>query len=126
VEGKNTYLGKLVTRAVKSKVNFDEAVSILLQDTKKQYQEMIDRHQSVLGELSKSLTVRLQHWSHPGTKVELAWTQDEKKSVQIESPIAQLIAGEGSFNGSLARFGHGLQRSCLIALLQELSIINDV
>jgi putative ATP-dependent endonuclease of OLD family len=35
--------------------------------------------------------------------------------------LAQVVAKEGSFGGDLSRFGHGLQRSFLFSLLQELS-----
>lgn len=43
------------------------------------------------------------------------------KSVSIQQPIAGIKTGEGDFIGSLARMGHGLQRSYLLALLQELA-----
>jgi len=50
---------------------------------------------------------------------------EDAKKVQVEEPIARLLAGEGSFEGELARFGHGLQRSYLLALLQELASCDD-
>jgi putative ATP-dependent endonuclease of the OLD family len=34
--------------------------------------------------------------------------------------VAGIKTGDGDFLGSLARMGHGLQRSYLLALLQEL------
>lgn len=39
--------------------------------------------------------------------------------------MARLIAGDGHFEGNIARFGHGLQRSYLIALLQGLASLDD-
>jgi putative ATP-dependent endonuclease of OLD family len=56
----------------------------------------------------------------------LEWRQDPDKSVRVDEPLARIIAGEGIFEGELARFGHGLQRSYLLALLQELASVNDV
>ena len=44
---------------------------------------------------------------------------------RTEEPLAQVIAGEGAFEGDLLRFGHGLQRSFLLALLQELASLHD-
>jgi hypothetical protein len=51
----------------------------------------------------------------------LEWQNDQKNSIKIAEPLAQIIAGEGDFKGKLARFGHGLQRSFLLAMLEELS-----
>jgi hypothetical protein len=53
--------------------------------------------------------------------VKLEWHNDQDTSIKIAEPLAQIIAGEGQFKGKLARFGHGLQRSFLLALLEELS-----
>jgi predicted ATP-dependent endonuclease of OLD family len=55
----------------------------------------------------------------------LEWRQDYDKAVQVDDPFAEIIAGEGNFEGKLARFGHGFQRSYLLALLQELSGSSD-
>ena len=45
--------------------------------------------------------------------------------MRVEEPWAHILAGEGEFEGELARFGHGLQRSFLLALLQELAGTDD-
>jgi len=71
--------------------------------------------------LSKSLTERLGQWAHPDTSVKLEWQNDQQNSIRIVEPLAGIIAGEGHFTGKLARFGHGLQRSFLLSLLEELS-----
>jgi putative ATP-dependent endonuclease of OLD family len=42
-----------------------------------------------------------------------------------QEPLAAIIAGDGDFEGELARFGHGLQRSYLLALLHELAATDD-
>ncbi|MEG3148223.1 AAA family ATPase [Sphingomonas sp. RT2P30] len=39
--------------------------------------------------------------------------------------MARLLAGDGEFEGSIARFGHGMQRSYIIALLQGLVGADD-
>lgn len=51
----------------------------------------------------------------------MAWQSDPNKSVSIQQPLAGIKTGEGDFIGSLSRMGHGLQRSYLLALLQELA-----
>jgi hypothetical protein len=89
------------------------------------YRELLRSRQHALDDISKSLTTRLTQWAHPDAKARLEWTEDPKKSVQVDEPVARLLAGEGDFEGALARFGHGLQRSYLLALLQELASADD-
>lgn len=125
VESKNTALGKLLARTVRSKVKFDDELSALRSDTLDKYRTLIEAQQSALNEISTSLTARLSEWAHPEATARLTWTEDPKTSVRIEEPIARLLAGEGLFEGDLARFGHGLQRSYLLALLQELASSDD-
>ncbi len=121
VEARNSALGKLLTRTVRSRINFDDTVKTLRTDMQKQYQTLLDNHQHVLEEISTSLQGRLSEWAHPYAKLRLEWKQDPEKSVRVEEPWAHILAGEGDFEGELARFGHGLQRSYLLALLQELA-----
>lgn len=125
VEGKNTALGKILARTVRSKVNFDDEILKLKEDALTRYRDLLKGQQSALDEISKALSKRLGEWAHPEATARLAWVEDAKKSVQVEEPIARLLAGEGTFEGELARFGNGLQRSYLLALLQELAAADD-
>ena len=125
LEAKNTALGKLLARTVRAKVNFSEKVTALRQETQKQYQNLLDENQTVLNEISVTLTKRLAGWSHPQATLRLEWQQDPDKSVKLDEPWAHIIASEGAFQGELARFGHGFQRSYFLALLQELSGTDD-
>ena len=125
VEAKNSALGKLLARTVRSKANFDERVRDLRADMQRQYEELLDENQGVLDEISTTLKHRLSEWAHPDAVLRLQWKQDPDKSVRLEEPWAHIVAGEGDFEGELARFGHGLQRSFLLALLQELAGSDD-
>lgn len=125
LEARNTALGKLLARTVRAKTNFEEAVKALRIEMQGQYQSLLDKNQHVLKELSDSLKTRLTEWAHPAATVKLEWRQDPEKSVRVEEPFARIIAGEGDFEGELARFGHGLQRSYLLALLHELASSDD-
>jgi hypothetical protein len=63
-------------------------------------------------------------WPHSaGASVEVEWQQSSERSVSIGEPRATIRAQEGTFKGSMARFGHGLQRSFLLATLQELASV---
>lgn len=120
IEASNTALGKLLARTVRSKVNFQEEIQALRTLALERYKKIIDGQQGALNAISKALQDRLVQWAHPEATARLAWQEDGKKSVRVEEPVARLIAGEGTFEGELARFGHGLQRCYLLALLQEL------
>lgn len=125
LEARDTALGKLLARTVRAKTNFEEAVRVLRTEMQEQYQKLLDTNQDVLKDLSVSLRTRLTEWAHPEATVKLEWRQDPEKSVRVEEPLAKIIAGEGSFEGELPRFGHGLQRSYILALLHELASSDD-
>lgn len=121
-EAKNTALGRLLARTVRSQVNFAERLAELRAQAEASYQEMLALQQGTLDEISQSLQARLAEWSHPEATARLQWHQDPRSSIRIEEPVARLLAGDGEFEGSIARFGHGMQRSYIIALLQGLSV----
>jgi predicted ATP-dependent endonuclease of OLD family len=125
VEVRNSALGKLLARTVRSKTNFDETVKSLRTEMQQSYQSLLDENQHVLDDISTALQARLSEWAHPDARLRLQWKQDPDKSVRVEEPWAHILAGEGDFEGELARFGHGLQRSYLLALLQELAGADD-
>lgn len=124
-EGKNTALGRLLARTVRAKVNFAEKLAELRSDAEEKYRAMLAAEQGALDDISGDLQKRLAEWSHPEATAKLNWHQDPKSSVRIEEPMAHLLAGDAEFEGSIARFGHGLQRSYIIALLQGLAAGGD-
>lgn len=122
---KNSALSQLLLRTVRAKTNFDEKLPELKKVFAEEYQKLIEENQSVLSDISGRLQVRMGEWAHPGATLRLIWDQDPDKSVRIDIPLARVIAGEGVFEGNLARFGHGFQRSYLISLLQELAQLDQ-
>lgn len=124
-ESKTSALGQLLARTVRSKVNFKEKIGNLKKTTQDQYQKILDNEQSVLNEISDTLKRKLESWAHPGISAKILWKQDANKSVKVEEPWAYIRIGERGFEGELARFGHGLQRSLLLALLQELTTVSE-
>ena len=119
-EAKNTSLGKLITRVVRSKTTFDADIETLKSLTIAKYAELLDKNKGALSQLASSLQQRLGAWAHSGARLEMDWLADPK-SVVVQAPVAGIKTGEGDFLGSLVRMGHGLQRSYLLALLQELA-----
>lgn len=124
-ESRTSALGQLLARTVRSKISFDEKVNELRAKAREQYQALLDAEQSALNDISSSLQNRLTAWAHPNLSAKVLWKQDPEKSVKVEEPAAYIKIGERGFEGDLARFGHGLQRSYMLALLQELALLED-
>ncbi len=122
-ESRNTALGKLLARTVRLKVKFDDRLKEIKQRTQSDYETLLEQNQGTLDEVSTSLRGKLSEWAHPKASLRIEWRNDPEKSVHIEDPFAQIVAGEDAFEGELGRFGHGLQRSYLFALLQELATL---
>lgn len=120
-EGRNTALGTLLARTVRLRTKFDERLREIRTKTLDDYGKLLDENQSALKDLSDSLQNRIAEWAHPGASLNLEWHHDPNSSVSIKEPFAQIVAGEYDFTGDLCRFGHGLRRSYLLALLQELA-----
>ena len=59
VESRNSALGKLLARTVRSKTNFDESIKGLRTEMQQQYQELLDGRQDVLDEISSALQMRI-------------------------------------------------------------------
>lgn len=125
VGSKDSALGKLVERVVSSKGNLKEEIHSLRQKAQQDYDKLLAQNQPVLAEVSKQLETLVARYAHPDAKCKIEWFQDPDKSVRVEDPLASLLAGEGQFQGGLARFGHGLQRSLLLGLLQLVAGVAD-
>ena len=125
VETKSSALGELLQRTVRTKTNFEAKIVELRKKTQGLYNELLQHQQNELNDLSSVLQQRIKKWAHPEASLRLEWKEDPHRSVQVLPPLAHVIASEGNFKGSLARFGHGFQRSYLLALLQELAITDD-
>jgi len=120
-EKKATALGLILERTVRARLPFTEPLNELRRNAAEEYKSILPVNQSALSKLSTSLQSRLQDWAHPNATLRLEWHSDPAKSVTFADPVARMITGEGRFEGQIAKFGHGLQRSLLLALLQELA-----
>ena len=121
VEAKNTALGKILARTVRTKFQFEPDIEKIKEIALEQYRNLLKQNQDKLNYISKSLGEGLARWAHPGANARLAWTEDTEKSVRIDGPIARMLASEGGFEGEITRFGHGLHRSYFLALVEMLA-----
>ncbi|OEF90210.1 ATP-dependent endonuclease [Vibrio anguillarum] len=124
-ESKNSALGILLDRTVRSQITFDGELSKIYSDARSAYNQMLAAQQSVLKSVSASIEKRLKVWSKPDIQAHVKWNYEEQKTIKIEEPIAQVVIGDNGYEGELARFGHGMQRSYIFALLQELVNIDS-
>lgn len=125
VEGKNTALGKLLSRTVRIRTNFDEQVERVRAEAAEAYGNLLQENQKELEEISGALLTRLREWAHQDADLKIVWAQDAERSVRIEAPSARALAGEAGFCGDVTRLGHGLQRSFILAILHELAETSD-
>jgi putative ATP-dependent endonuclease of OLD family len=119
LEAKKTALGQIVERTVRLKMALSKPLAELREKAYEEYSKLLKQHEKELDDLGASLTKRMGDWAHPDARIKLEW-RDEESQVSISDPLARVIAAEGAFEGQLPRFGHGFQRSFLLALLQEL------
>lgn len=124
-EQKNTALGSLLQRSIRSEVDFTEPLEKLRVSATEEYRQLIDAKNSVLEDIAGRIQSQLQSWAHPGARVELNWHFDDQKSVSVANPFARVKVGEGEFLGEIVRAGHGLQRSFLVSMLQVLADLEE-
>lgn len=124
-EQRNSALGKLLQRSIRSQIDFSEPISDLQREARDRYEAILNAQNNALDEIGSTIQDRLREWAHPGARIELGWHLDEKKSVTLAEPYARAKVGEGGFLGEIVRAGHGMQRSFLVALLQVLANIDE-
>jgi putative ATP-dependent endonuclease of the OLD family len=117
---KTSALSRLLQRRVYSQLKLDGPIGEIKAQASQKYSELLTANKVPLNQVSESLNKRFQRWAHPRAAVNLSWAQPPNV-VSITSPTAEMKATEGLFTGDLARFGHGLQRSFIFALLEELA-----
>ena len=125
MEARTSVLGRLLERTVRTKLSFIEPLERIKEDSRQRYDKLLRDNEDALNELSGALNKRIQDWGHPRASLSLEWYADASKAVSITEPSARSVLGESGFTGMVARLGHGLQRSYLLALLQELAGADD-
>lgn len=120
-EGAKTALGQLLERSVRTRVSFEEPIAELRKELEASYKKIIDGEKNALVELADSIRTRLRSWANPGATLSLDWHYDSNKSLTVNEPVARVSIGEDGFIGEVSRLGHGMQRSFLLAILQELA-----
>jgi len=118
-EAKTSHLGRLIQHTIRSGMDYDAKLQSIKDTAMSAYEGLLDGQKSHLETLEKNLSDRLKTAVTSDARLELNWKRDEK-SVSILDPTARVLLQERGFSGEVENFGHGLQRSFLIVILQEL------
>ena len=125
-EAKTSHLGKLIQHTIRAGMSYEEDIEKIRGEALSAYKKLLADQQVHLSSLQKRLAERLQATVTTDADLALDWKNDEK-SVSVLDPTAQVLLTDKGFSGEVENFGHGLQRSFLIVILQELmSVDSDI
>lgn len=123
-EAKTSHLGKLIQHTIRSRMNYDAELERIRKEAFDAYSKLLSDQSSHLGELQARLSERLQAAVMTEADLKLDWKKDEK-SISVLDPIAQVLLSERGYVDRVEKFGHGLQRSFLLVILQELMAVDS-
>ena len=122
-QAKTSHLGKLIQHTVKSRMNCDHELKTIRENAQKEYTKLLNEQKKYLNDLQTSLATRLRSIVMTDADLKLDWNRDEK-FVSVQDPIAQVLLSEREYTDKVEAFGHGLQRSFLLVILQELMAVD--
>lgn len=120
-ESNKTALGQLLQRTIRKKIDFNKYLGQIEKDAIDKYEEMLRTEEKALTDLQVGIETQLRLWTNPKARLNLQWSRDRSKSIQITGPKAKALIGDDAFIGEIARLGHGMQRGFLVAILSELA-----
>lgn len=123
-EAKTSHLGKLIQHTIRSRMNYDVELDRIRTVAFEAYSKLLSDQSTHLGELQTRLSERLQAAVMTDADLKLDWKKDEK-SVSVQDPVAQVLLSERGYIDRVDKFGHGLQRSFLLVILQELMAVDS-
>lgn len=123
-EAKTSHLGKLIQHTIRSGMDYETELDRIRKDALDSYLELLSNQRTHLTALQGRLAERLQAAVMTDADLTLNWRKDEK-SVSVQDPVAQVLLSDRGFVGEVEKFGHGLQRSFLLVILQELMAVDS-
>jgi putative ATP-dependent endonuclease of OLD family len=122
-EAKTSHLGKLIQHTIRSRMSYDEDIEEIRAQALEAYTSLLSEQKAHLTSLQSRLSSRLKLAVMTDADLTLDWKQDDK-SVSVQDPIAQVLLSERGHTDKVEKFGHGLQRSFLLVILQELMAVD--
>jgi hypothetical protein len=118
VEARSGILGTLISRIVRSELNLDDELDTIQKDAIEKLRYLFDSHKTGLNKLSSRLTELTKNLFPALAAVTMKWTDDLASQVRVDSPLVNVDINDSTFSGPVSKFGHGIQRSYILALLQ--------
>ena len=75
-EARNSAFGRLIARAVRSRVDFDSELDALRTEAFDKYNALLAKNNHHLDEIAQSLQERLSDWAHPNVRIGMNWLSD--------------------------------------------------
>ena len=123
-EAKSSHLGRLIQHTIRSGMDYENDLERIRKEAQEDYEALLKGQRTHLTALQERLASRLQAAVTAETGLILDWKKDEK-SVAVQDPVAQVHLSDRGFSGEVDKFGHGLQRSFLLVILQELMAVDS-
>lgn len=115
-ETKNSAFTKLIGIAIRAKSDFAEKFVLVSDNTNSEISEILEQERKTLSELKHDLDREFKKLSSSKIGVSLEWDA-EQAQISIPDPAVKSQLRDGEVIGGIGRFGHGLQRMYLMALL---------
>jgi len=125
LEAKNSAFGKLVTRAIRSKLELTREIEDIRSEAHQKLISLVESRRQNLNDLAKQIDLDFKSLTSLNVNVHLDWSADDTKNVSIVEPPIRSLLDDGGYRGDVTSFGHGLQRNYLIALLQLNAKLNE-
>lgn len=123
-EAKSSHLGRLIQHTIRSGMDYENDLENIRKKALEAYEALLTGQRDHLTKLQERLSARLREAVTSETDLTLDWKRDEK-SVEVNDPVAQVLLYDRGFSGEVGKFGHGLQRSFLLVILQELIAVDN-
>ncbi|WP_428409358.1 ATP-dependent nuclease [Hyphococcus sp.] len=116
-EAKNTAMGVLVNRIIRNRVNVEDRIDEIKTIAHEQITALSTAYKTEAATLENALNETFRSLTSVDATVGLDWTDIDDKSVAINPPLVKAIFRDDTYQGDVARFGHGLQRNYLLSLI---------
>lgn len=121
VETRGSSISQIMDLVVKGALATDPDFIEIETEAQKKYDVFIERaKKEQLSQISSNLTKTLNYY-FPDTTVDLDWIDEQ--SISINPPRAIVRITEEGYGNTIEKCGHGLQRSFILTMFQELAMI---
>ncbi|MCW0217764.1 MAG: AAA family ATPase, partial [Prosthecobacter sp.] len=118
LEARTGVLSSLVTRIVRAELNLEQDLDAIQKEAMERLATLFDGNKDGLHKLSARLTELAKNLFPELNAVEMTWNRELESQVRVDAPLVRVNIDDKTFSGPVSKFGHGIQRSYILALLQ--------